>query len=72
MGARVVRAFGRQAEENADFSETNNEYTRIQIAAGKISALLNPATYVIMNLSIVAILWFGSRQVYVGVLTQER
>ncbi len=70
VGARVVRAFGRQAEENADFSETNNEYTRIQIAAGKISALLNPATYVIMNLSIVAILWFGSRQVYVGVLTQ--
>lgn len=70
VGARVVRAFGRQAEENADFSETNDEYTRIQIAAGKISALLNPATYVIMNLSIVAILWFGSRQVYVGVLTQ--
>lgn len=70
VGARVVRAFGRQAEENADFSETNDEYTRIQIEAGKISALLNPATYVIMNLSIVAILWCGSRQVYEGVLTQ--
>jgi ATP-binding cassette subfamily B protein len=66
----VVRAFGRQAEENAEFAETNDQYTKIQIAAGKISALLNPATYVIMNLSIVAILWFGSRQVYSGVLTQ--
>lgn len=70
VGARVVRAFGRQAEENQDFSETNEEYTRIQIAAGKISALLNPATYVIMNLSIVAILWFGSKRVYAGAITQ--
>ncbi|MDO4340190.1 MAG: ABC transporter ATP-binding protein [Eubacteriales bacterium] len=70
VGARVVRAFGRQSEENADFSETNDQYTKIQVAAGKISALLNPATYVIMNLAIVAILWFGSKEVYKGVITQ--
>ena len=70
VGARVVRAFGRQKEENREFAETNDEYTRIQVEAGKISALLNPATYVIMNLSIVAILWVGSRQVYDGVITQ--
>lgn len=70
VGARVVRAFGRQKEETRDFAETNDAYTRIQIEAGKISALLNPATYVIMNLAIVAILWVGSRQVYSGAITQ--
>lgn len=70
VGARVVRAFGRQAEENQEFSSTNDEYTKIQIEAGKISALLNPATCVIMNLAIVAILWFGSKEVYSGRLTQ--
>lgn len=70
VGARVVRAFGRQAEENQEFGEVNDKYTRIQVAAGKISALLNPATYVIMNLGIVAILWYGGQEVYNGVITQ--
>lgn len=70
VGARVVRAFGRQQEENEEFSRINDQYTKIQIAAGKISALLNPATYIIMNLAIIAILWFGGREVYNGVLTQ--
>jgi ATP-binding cassette subfamily B protein len=70
VGVRVVRAFGRQEEENREFAETNDEYTRIQIQAGKISALLNPATCVIMNLSIVAILWFGGKEVYSGTITQ--
>lgn len=70
VGARVVRAFGRQKEENQDFQETNEQYTKIQIAAGKISALLNPATLVIMNFAILAILWVGGRQVNNGILTQ--
>lgn len=70
VGARVVRAFGRQAEENQEFGEVNDKYTKIQVAAGKISALLNPATYVIMNLGIVAILWYGGQEVYKGVITQ--
>lgn len=70
VGARVVRAFGRQPEEIEDFQQANREFTRIQMSAGRISALLNPATYVIMNLSIVAILWVGGRQVYAGRLTQ--
>lgn len=70
VGARVVRAFGRQQEELREFQETNDEFTRIQIAAGKISALLNPATLVIMNLAIVAILWYGGREVEAGVITQ--
>ena len=70
VGARVVRAFCRQKEESSDFMQTNDLYTKIQIAAGKISALLNPATYVIMNLAIVAILWSGSAQVDAGRITQ--
>lgn len=70
VGVRVVRAFGRQKEERAAFSETNNEYTKIQIAAGKISALLNPATCVIMNFAVMGILWLGGREVNSGNLTQ--
>ncbi len=70
VGARVVRAFGRQQEEIRAFTQADREFTRIQMAAGKISALLDPATYVIMNLAIVAILWVGGRQVDAGRLTQ--
>lgn len=70
VGARVVRAFGRQQEEYNDFSEANDGYTKVQITAGKISALLNPATTVIMNFAIIGILWYGSKEVSVGILTQ--
>ncbi len=70
VGARVVRAFGRQKEENKDFSEVNDQYTAIQIRAGKISALLNPATTVIMNFAIIAILWYGGIEVGNGIISQ--
>ena len=70
VGARVVRAFGRQKEEYKEFAEINDDYTRVQIRAGKISALLNPATTVIMNFAIIGILWYGSKEVSVGILTQ--
>ena len=70
VGARVVRAFGRQHEENKDFSEVNDQYTAIQIRAGKISALLNPATTVIMNFAIIAILWYGGIEVGNGIISQ--
>lgn len=70
VGARAVRAFGRQQEEIDDFTQANREFTRVQMAAGKISALLNPVTYVIMNLAIAAILWVGGRQADAGRLTQ--
>ena len=70
VGARVVRAFGRQQEEIREFDQADSLFTRTQMSAGKISALLNPLTYVIMNLAIVAILWAGSRQVDAGRLTQ--
>ena len=70
VGARVVRAFGRQQEEYKEFSEVNDDYTKVQVRAGKISALLNPATTVIMNFAIIGILWYGSKEVSVGNLTQ--
>lgn len=70
VGARVVRAFGRQKEEYKEFAEINDDYTRVQVRAGKISALLNPATTVIMNFAIIGILWYGSKEVSVGILTQ--
>lgn len=70
VGVRVVRAFGRQREETDAFFKTNDEYTKIQIAAGKISALLNPATCVIMNFAIMGILWLGGKEVYKGDMTQ--
>ncbi len=70
VGARVVRAFGRQQEEIQDFNQENQQFTQVQMSAGRISALLNPLTYVIMNFAIVAILWTGGRQVDAGRLTQ--
>lgn len=70
LGIRVVRAFSRQKEEkNAFRFESENLYRR-QIFVGKISALLNPLTYVIVNLGVVAILYTGGRQVDAGTLTQ--
>ena len=70
VGARVVRAFGRQREEYKEFSQVNDDYTKVQVTAGKISALLNPATTVIMNFAIIGILWYGSKEVSIGTLTQ--
>lgn len=70
LGIRVVRAFSRQKEEKKAFRfESENLYRR-QIFVGKISALLNPLTYVIVNLGVVAILYTGGRQVEAGTLTQ--
>ncbi len=70
LGIRVVRAFARQEEEKERFSREADGLYRKQIFVGKISALLNPLTYVIINLGIIAVLWFGGRQVDTGDLTQ--
>lgn len=70
VGARVVRAFSRQEDEITRFEETSQLLNKIQLFAGKISALLNPATYVIVNLAMIAILWYGSHEVYSGGITQ--
>ena len=69
-GVRVVRAFSRQEEEKQDFKETSESLMKHQIVVGRISALLNPATYVVVNLAILAIMWFGGKTVYAGDLSQ--
>lgn len=69
-GARVVRAFARLDKERARFVEGNREYADSSIKVGRISALLNPVTTVIINLGVAAILWFGGIQVYEGSMTQ--
>ncbi|MBQ0000205.1 MAG: ABC transporter ATP-binding protein, partial [Clostridiales bacterium] len=67
-GVRVVRAFGKEKEETARFQKANEDLTGMQLYVGKISALMNPLTYVVVNLSIIAILRMGAVQVNTGVL----
>ncbi len=69
-GARVVRAFARQEKEIADFRERNARLMKMQSVLGVISSLLNPVTYVFVNLGIVLVLVYGGRFVYDGTLTQ--
>ena len=59
-GARVVRAFGKENDEIEDFDGKNDVLTKIQLFAGRISALLNPATYVIINIAIIALIQKGA------------
>lgn len=69
-GARVVRAFARQADEMTAFTKTNDHLKHIQMGAGRISALMNPLTYLIVNLGIIAVLLCGGMEVDTGTLTQ--
>ena len=70
VGARVVRAFAHQADELAAFVETNDHLKKIQISAGRISALMNPLTYLVVNLGVIALLLRGGSEVNNGTLTQ--
>ena len=70
MGARVVRAFARQDDEIADFTAVNDKLKTFQLTAGRISALMTPLTYLIVNLGVIAILMRGGLQVNSGALTQ--
>ena len=70
VGARVVRAFARQAQELDAFVQTNDRLKAIQWKAGRISALMNPLTYLVVNLTVIALLLSGGREVYTGMLTQ--
>lgn len=70
VGARVVRAFARQADELAAFVETNDHLKAIQWKAGRISAMMNPLTYLVVNLTVIALLLLGGREVNTGNLTQ--
>lgn len=69
-GIRVIRAFRTQETEVKTFSEENDHLVTLQMLVGKISALLNPVTYVIVNGATIAIVWFGGKQVYLGALSQ--
>lgn len=69
-GVRVIRAFSRQETEQERFDNANDEYLDISLKVGRLSALLNPLTYIILNLAIAAIVWFGGVRVNIGGLTQ--
>lgn len=72
MGVRVIRAFNRQESERKTFGEENGILVKMQVFVGKISALLNPVTYVIINLATVVLIWSGAVQVDAGALTQGK
>lgn len=69
-GARVVRAFVREDHERERFAQAADDQARVAIAVGKLSSILNPVTFLVMNLGVCAILWVGGIQVNVGELTQ--
>ena len=69
-GARVIRAFGNQDQQKQAFGTQTEDLYADQMRAGKVSALLNPITYVIVNLGVVAVIWFGSTQVDMGILAK--
>ncbi len=69
-GVRVIRAFSRQDEEIASYREDCDVFAKRSIAVGRVGAILNPASFFIMNMGIVAVLWFGGIRVDTGHLTQ--
>lgn len=69
-GVRVIRAFCKEADEEAHFKDSNEALTQIQKYVGRISALLNPLTYVIINLAVIALIYRGGIEVSLGILTQ--
>ena len=69
-GVRVIRAFSKQQNEEKRFNEAADDQARTAVQVGKLSALLNPLTYTIMNFAIIAIIWFGGMRVDGGSLEQ--
>lgn len=69
-GVRVIRAFSKQKSEIEDFSNTNSELEFMQRKIGRISALMNPLTYVTINLAIIAVIYYGGHYVDLGDITQ--
>ena len=72
LGVRVIRAFNRQDSETKRFQEENSLLVKSQVFVGKIAALLNPVTYVIINLASVVLIWTGARQADAGILSQGK
>ena len=69
-GVRVIRAFNKEEEEISHFKTENEQFTRLQTFVGKISALMNPLTFVIVNSAILVFVWTGAWRVEGGILTQ--
>ena len=69
-GARVIRAFCKEGQEIESFSEDNGALLNIQVFVGKISAAMNPLTYIIVNIALVVLLWTGAIRVDGGIITQ--
>ncbi len=69
-GSRVIRAFHKEDNEIEQFENSNNSLSKLQIYVGKISALMNPITYTIINIAIVALIWTGAIQVNIGDISQ--
>lgn len=69
-GVRVIRAFAQEPQEIEEFEESNTLLTRLQMRVGRISALTNPLTYIIVNLAIALLIWVGALRVDAGLITQ--
>lgn len=69
-GVRVIRAFGKEESETEDFCAKNEQLTSMQKHVGRISALMNPVTYVIINLAVLGLIWTGALRVEAGIITQ--
>ena len=69
-GVRVIRAFSRQGAEIESFSDANAELMSINEKVGSISALMNPLTYIVVNLAVIAVLWVGGIRVNIGGMQQ--
>lgn len=69
-GVRVLRAFHKEEEEIAEFGESNEKLTAMQMFVGRISAVMNPVTYVVVNGGLIALLWIGALRVDSGIITQ--
>ena len=69
-GSRVIRAFNKEEDEISHFNESNDALTKIQLYVGKISALMNPLTYIIINSAIVVLVWTGAVRVNAGYISQ--
>ena len=69
-GVRVIRAFNKQEQEMHEFNESNEALTEVQLLVGRISALMNPVTLIIVNVATLVIIWAGAGQVFEGIITQ--
>ncbi len=69
-GARVIRAFRLEDSEQEDFDQKNNDLAKLQKFVGRISALMNPLTYLILNLAIITLIYVGAIEVNVGIISQ--